>query len=117
MGPDALTFILPYMKTSHLMLSDAMKRDIFMAYALDYFAWRNGQLRKPFLKYRFELFMRILNGAGTYLPTLEAPAMQLDEHYIPEGQKMSMYFAYEQGKDWTIAELPHGESFFSRFGG
>lgn len=92
-----------------------MNRDIVFAYALDYFALKNGQLRKPFLKHRFELFMRILNGAGTYLPVHEAPAMRLDEYYIPEGQKASMSLAYEQRGDWSMTELPHGESFFSRF--
>ncbi|KAJ2915917.1 hypothetical protein MD484_g4506, partial [Candolleomyces efflorescens] len=109
MGPDALAFVLPYMKTPPLSLSVPLKKDIFMAYALDYFALRNGQLRKPFFKYRFELFMRILNGAGTYLPDEEAPSSRLDEYYIPEGQKTSMYLAYEQGNDWAMTELPQGE--------
>ncbi|RXW16526.1 hypothetical protein EST38_g9322 [Candolleomyces aberdarensis] len=104
MGPDAFAFVTPYHDTSPLLLSDAMHRDIFMAYALDYFALRNGQLRKPFLKYRFELLMRILNGAGQYLPDDEAPAMGA-RYCIPEGQVASMYFAYEQGKDSTMTEL------------
>ncbi|KAJ2921081.1 hypothetical protein H1R20_g16014, partial [Candolleomyces eurysporus] len=105
MGPNALAFVTPYNDTSPDRLSDAMNRDIFMAYALDYFALRNGQLRKPFLKYRFELLMRILNGAETYLPDDETPAMRA-RYCIPEGQLASMYFAYEQGKDSTMTELP-----------
>ncbi|RXW20218.1 hypothetical protein EST38_g5636 [Candolleomyces aberdarensis] len=57
--------------------SDGLHRDIFVAYVLDRFALDSSNesgLRTTLIEHRFELLLRILNGADAYTPLDERPA-------------------------------------------
>lgn len=107
--------------------SEGLHRDIFVAYVLDRFALpfpapehpsprRPSELQEALIGHRFELFLRILNGADSYTPSDESPAHTVTPPIgIGEAQIKNITSAFFSNDYDHIGNIPTGNSFNPRF--